>query len=69
MFIQDALDEIIDIKDFSDFRRRVFCVIAKLGLQLDAKHESLFNSEEWSDPERKEDLIRRIERFLVTHIR
>ncbi len=68
MLIQDALNEIIDVKYHYEFRRRVFCVIAKLGLQLDAKRENLFLSEEWSNPEKKEDLMRRIEKFLVKHI-
>ena len=69
MFIQDALNEIIDVKYHYEFRRRAFCVIAKLGLQMDAKRENLFLFEEWSNPERKEDLIRRIEKFLVKHIK
>lgn len=69
MLIQDAMEEFIKKKDFRDFSRSAFCVIAKFGLQLDAKQENLFNSEEWSNPERKEDLIRRIEKFLVKNIR
>jgi len=69
MLIQDAMDEFIDKKDFRDFSRSAFCAIAKFGLQLDAKQENLFNSEEWSNSERKEDLIRRVEKFLVKHIR
>ena len=68
MLIQGALNEIIDVKYHYEFSRRVFCVIAKLGLQMDAKRENLFLSEEWSNPEKKEDLIRRIEKFLVKYI-
>ncbi len=68
MLIQDALNEIIDVKYHYEFKRRVFCVIAKFGLQMDAKRENLFLSEEWSNPERKEDLIRRIEKFLIKYI-
>ncbi len=49
MLIQDVLDEFINKKDFRDFSRSAFCAIAKFGLQLDAKRENLFNSEEWSN--------------------
>ncbi|KKM62680.1 hypothetical protein LCGC14_1519250 [marine sediment metagenome] len=66
--VQETLNEIIDIKYHYEFRRRVFCVTAKLGLQMDAKQENLFLSEEWSNPERKEVLMRRIEKFLVKYI-
>ena len=69
VLVQDAMDEFIHKKDYKDFSRSAFCAIAKFGLQLDAKQENLFDSEEWSNPERRVDLIRRIESFLVKHIR
>jgi len=61
MLVQDAMDEFINKKNFRDFSRSAFCAIAKFGLQLDAKQENLFSSEDWSDQKRREDLIRRIE--------
>lgn len=46
MLVQDAMNEFINKKDLRDFRRSAFCAIAKFGLQLDAKREDIFNSEE-----------------------
>ncbi len=69
MLIQDALDEFINKKGFRDFSRSAFCAIAKFGLQLDAKQENLFNSEEWSNPECKDELIKKVKKFLVKHIK
>ena len=69
MLIQDALGEFNNKKDFQDFRRSAFCAIAKFGLQLDAKQEDLFNPEEWSNLDKKEDLIKKVEKFLVKHIK
>ena len=43
MLIQDALNEIIDVKQHYEFRRRVFCVIAKLGLQMDGEAGKSFS--------------------------
>ncbi len=63
------MDEFINKKDFRDFYRSAFCAIAKFGLQLDAKHEDLFNSEEWSNPIRKDELIKKVKKFLVKHIK
>jgi len=36
---QEALKEIRKVSDFRRFQDRVFCVLAKYGLQLNAKEE------------------------------
>ena len=54
---QEALKEISEISDFTRFQTRAFCVIAKYGLQLDAKKEEIFSGDEWSNPDSIEILI------------
>ena len=66
---QEALKEIYEINDFNRFHTRVFCVIAKYGLQLNAKIENLLSGDEWSNPACKEMLIKRVELFLDKHIK
>jgi len=66
---QEALKEIFEITDFTRFHTRVFCVFAKYGLQLTAKEEGLLSGDEWSNPECKDDLVKRVERFLDRHIK
>ena len=48
---QEELKEIYEIKDFTRFHTRAFSVIAKYGLQLNAKKEELFSGDEWSNPD------------------
>lgn len=67
--IQEALKEISEISDFTRFQTRAFCVIAKYGLQLDAKKEELFSGDEWSNPACRETLVKRVELFLDKHIK
>ena len=57
MMIQDAIDEIIKVQNFSDFYQRAFYQIAKFGLQLNARKEKLFASDNWSNPQSKDELI------------
>ncbi len=66
---QEALNEILEISGFTRFHTRVFYVIAKYGLQLEAKKEELFSGGEWSDPACKDMLMDRIERFFDKHIK
>ena len=40
---QEALNEIDYSSDFSKFLGPIFCVVAKYGLQLEAKEEGFFN--------------------------
>jgi len=66
---QEALKEICQITDFTQFYTRVFCVIAKYGFQLEAKEEGLLMGDEWSNPECKDVLVKRVELFLDKHIK
>ncbi len=38
---QEALKEVSEVANFTLFHRRVFCVVAKYGLQLEAKKVGL----------------------------
>ena len=69
MMAQDAIDEITNVPNFSDFYQRSFYQIAKFGLQLDAKREKLFTSDNWSDLRCKDELIEKIRKFLVKHLK
>ena len=55
--VQNALDEINMITDFSKFYRNVFSIIAKYGLQLETKEEELFSGDEWSNYTYRDFLI------------
>ncbi|MFW9874011.1 MAG: hypothetical protein ACFFG0_12965 [Candidatus Thorarchaeota archaeon] len=67
--IQEALDEIYKVSDYSNLYTNTFCVIAKFGLQLKAKEEKLFEEGDWDDPQYQDEFIRKIEEFLNKHIR
>ena len=69
MLIQQALDDVRATPDFSDFYLHAYYVIAKLGLQLKAREESLFESEEWSNLESKDNLMKKIGEFLIKHVK
>lgn len=66
---QEALKEIYEITDFTRFHTRVFSVIAKYGLQLNAKKENLLSGDEWRNPVCRETLVKRVELFLDKHIK
>ena len=65
----EALKEISEISDSTRFQTRAFCVIAKYGLQLNAKEEELLSGNEWCDPECKNLLLNKVELFLDKHIK
>ncbi len=69
MMVQDAIDEISNVPNFNDFYQSSFYQIAKFGLQLDAKREKLFASNNWSNPQCKDELIEIIRKFLVKHLK
>ncbi len=69
LFIQNAFEEVNKISDFSKLYIRVFCVLAKLGLQLDAKRENFFGNEYWGNPEYMEKLKLDTKDFLTRHIK
>ncbi len=66
---REALKEISKVSDFTRFHTRVFCVIAKYGLQLEAKEEGLLAGNEWSSPASKEILMEKVIQFLDRHIK
>ena len=65
----NPFQQISEISDFTRFQTRAFCVIAKYGLQLDAKKEELFSGDEWSNKDCKEELIKKMKHFLDKHIK
>ncbi len=69
LLVQSALEEIHSEEKFPDFRSRAYCTIAKLGLQLKAKEEELFEGIEWSNPQCKEYLMQNLKDFLIRHIK
>ncbi len=69
MMVQDAIDEIAKVQNFNDFYQTSFYQIAKFGLQLDARKEKLFASDNWLDPRCKDELIENIRKFLVKHLK
>ncbi len=69
MMVQDAIDEITNVPNFSDFYQRSFYQIAKFGLQLKAREEKLFASDNWSDPQCNDELIENVSKFLVKHLK
>ncbi len=69
MMVQSAIDEIIKVQNFSNFYQRSFYQIAKFGLQLKAREEKLFASDNWSDPQCKDELIESIRKFLEKHLK
>lgn len=68
MMVQGVMEEIINVRNFINFHRRVFHVIAKFGLQQKAKEEKLFLTGNWANPECKDELIEKIRKFLFKHI-
>ena len=69
ILIQSALDDIRNVPDYSDFSLHMLYVIAKLRLQLKAREENLFASEKWSIPKCKDELIKKIEEFLIKNVK
>jgi hypothetical protein len=61
---QEALNEIKGCKDFTKLQDQTFCVVAKYGLQLEAKMEGLLSGEEWSDPNCLDLLVKKVELFF-----
>ena len=66
-FTQEILESIRNAPKYCSFYSHVFSRIAALGLQRIAKIEGLFENEDWSNPENREVLMRKIEKFIVKH--
>jgi hypothetical protein len=67
--IQQTLAKIRETRDFRDLKRNTFVVLAHLWLHNIAKEEGLFKLDEWEQPKFREQLIEKIEIFLIKHIR
>lgn len=67
--IQQTLDKICETRDFSDLKGRTYVVLAHLWVHIKAEEENLFKAEEWSNPECRDELIKKIREFLIRHIR
>ena len=67
--IQQTLDKIIKVPDFSELKTTTYVVLSHLWLHRIAEQENLFKLEEWSNLECRNELIKKIEEFLIRHIR
>ena len=68
--IQQALSEIFNGSDHNELSRKVFYVIAKLGLQLPAKEEGLFTNDNRANLElSQEELKTRLKEFIFKYIK
>ncbi|MFX0023921.1 MAG: hypothetical protein ACFE9S_16460, partial [Candidatus Hermodarchaeota archaeon] len=67
--IQQTLDKICEPCNFREFKSNTFVVLCHLWLQIKAKKEGLFELEEWAQPQHKDQLVEKIEAFLIKHIR
>lgn len=67
--IQQTLDKIINTWDFSDLKRTTYVTFAHLWLHKKAEEENLFDAEEWSKPDCRDELMKKITTFLTKHIR
>ena len=65
--VQGAIDEIVKVQDFSNFRVTAFCQIAKFGLQMKAKEDKLFSTDSWGNPNCRNELIEKVREFLTRY--
>ncbi|KKM85853.1 hypothetical protein LCGC14_1284860 [marine sediment metagenome] len=68
-FTQEIIDSIYNAPKYCSFYSYVFYRITALGLQVEAKKTGLFENEDWANPKNREGLMRKIEKFLIEHIR
>lgn len=68
-FIQHAFDEICNVPSYSNLYSNKYRVIANLGLQLKAKEEDLFDSEDWYNLKCKDELLEKVKAFLIKYIK
>lgn len=64
-FVQQLFDEICDVPEYSSFYVHIYSKIGGLGLQGKAKEENIFANGDWSTPKGKDDLLKKIEKFLL----
>ena len=68
-FLAHLVQELRENASVENFRRDVFNLLAKIGLQLKAKKERFFEDEDWNNPKLREQLLQKVEDFLHTHIK
>ncbi|KKN57265.1 hypothetical protein LCGC14_0563930 [marine sediment metagenome] len=68
-FTQEILDDIRNTPGYCSFRSYISNQMAALGLQRKAKEAKLFENEDWSNLENRDELMRKIEKFLNEHIK
>ena len=66
-FTQEILESICNAPKYCSFYSHVFNRIAALGLHMKAKKERLFENEDWSNLANREELMRKIEKFIIKH--
>jgi hypothetical protein len=67
--IEQTLDKICEPCDFWDLKSRTCVVLCHLWLHKIAKEEGLFELDEWAHPQLRDQLIDKINNFLIKHIK
>ncbi|MFX1296460.1 MAG: hypothetical protein ACFFD2_16595 [Promethearchaeota archaeon] len=62
--VDGALEKITECKEFGALKTQVYCEIAKLGNQIDAKNEGLFSDDLWASEKNREKIIELVKAFL-----
>lgn len=68
-YIQYLYNEACNGPSYNSFKSNVFNVIVKIGLLLNAKRDCLFDNVDWSDPNNRDLLLKRILTFLRKHVK
>jgi hypothetical protein len=68
-FLSYLVQELRENASIDNFRRNVFNLLARIGLQLTAKKERFFENEDWNNPKLREQLLQKVEEFLDNHIK
>ena len=66
-FVEQLFNEICNVPSYSSFYSNSFNVVAKLGLQLKAKEERLFENGDWEDLGNRDELLKKIKNFLIKY--
>ena len=70
ILIQHSFDEICAETKIDRFQDHTYCTLSKLALTKTAQEEGLFTpQEDWFNPERRNELLKTIKKFLIKHIR
>lgn len=70
ILIQHAFVEICTETKIDCFHDHTYCTLSKLSLTKTAQEEGLFTpQEDWFNPERRNELLKNVKKFLIKHIR